>query len=209
MTITLYAEPTFVSPYVFSCFVTLTEKGVPFELSTLDSSKGDTRGADYLSRTITGRVPSLVHDTFAMAESSAIVEYLDEAFPMPPVLPKDLHARARCRQLMSWLRSDDTAPVREERPASSMFYVPEKKQLSTKAKAAAEKLAQVAQRLLSNGSAANLFGGWSIADAELAFMLHRLILNDDPLPAAVRAWAESQWTRPSVKAWVDMARPTM
>lgn len=209
MAITLYGEPNFVSPYVFSCFVTLTEKGVPFELRMLDSSKGETRSDDYLARTVTGRVPSLVHDEFAMAESSAIVEYLDEAFPERPVFPKDRHARARCRQLMSWLRSDDTAPIREERPTTSMFYVPAKKQLSPKAKTAAEKLARVAERLLPGGSAANLFGEWSIADAELAFMLERLILNDDPLPAPVRAWAEAQWKRPSVASWVDKDRPTM
>jgi glutathione S-transferase len=63
-----------------------------------------------------------VHDGFGLAESSAMVEYLDEVFPSPPVLPPSAKERARCRQIMSWLRSDETAPIREERATSTMFF---------------------------------------------------------------------------------------
>src|SRR5262245_20845499 len=107
MAIILNIEPRWISPYVFACWVTLTEKALPFEVRFLDSARNETKAKDYLASTVTGRVPSLVHDGFGVAESSAIIEYLDEAFPQVPVLPSSPRDRARCRQLMSWLRSDE------------------------------------------------------------------------------------------------------
>lgn len=202
----LNVEPSWVSPYVFSCFVTLREKSLAFDTRALDSSRDETRTDEHLGRTITGRVPSLQHDDFAMAESSAIVEYLDETFPDPPVLPRETRARARCRQLMSWLRSDDTAALREERPTLTMFFAPAEEPLGPSAAAAARKLCEVAERV-GAAPGKHLFGAWSIADAELAFMLHRLICSGDAVPEAVRAWAKEQWARPSVRAFVERERP--
>lgn len=201
----LNIEPAWISPYVFACFVTLTEKRLPFEVRALDAASGETRSPEYLASTITGRVPSLVDDGFAVAESTAIVEYLEERFPDPPVFPRDPQARARCRQLMSWLRSDETIPIRTERPTVTMFHERARKPLSPEADVAVKKLEEVAQRLIQPGQP-HLFGQWSIADADLAFMLHRLILNGDAVHAAVRAWAEAAWQRPSIRAFVDRER---
>lgn len=202
--VVLYGEPRFISPYVYSCFVTLTEKGVAFETVTLDSTTGDTRRPLYVERTVTGRVPSLSHGEFSLAESSAIVEYLEEAFPEPRVLPSNLEARARCRQLMSWLRSDDTAIIREERPSSVIFYTPKIAPLTERASHAVQKLVVVSERLL--GGRQQLFDTWSIADAELAFMLMRLLAVHEAIPDSLRAYAEAQWSRPSVQAYVTHSR---
>jgi glutathione S-transferase len=206
MAIVLHIEPSWISPYVFACFVTLREKGIPFEVSALDAAKDETRTNTYLTQTITGRVPALVHDGFGLAESSAIIEYLEDAFPDPPVLPRNVRDRARCRQLMSWMRSDETAPIREERSTYTMFFTRADKPLSPAAGAAAKKLGDVAARLIHAGKP-NLFDAWCIADAELAFLLHRLILNADPVPEHVKAWAAAQWQRPTVRAFVDRERP--
>ncbi|HEY8075421.1 MAG TPA: glutathione transferase [Labilithrix sp.] len=205
MSVVLNVEPQWISPYVFACFVTLKEKGIAFETSELDASKAQTREGGYLAQTITGRVPSLVHDGFAIAESSAIIEYLDEAFPAPHVMPRDVRERARCRQLMSWMRSDETAPIRAERPTSTMFFARAERPLSADAAAAAKKLGDVASRLVRPGRD-HIFDAWCIADSELAFLLHRLVRNGDPLPEPVRAWAAAQWKRPSVRAFVERER---
>lgn len=211
MAITLYVEPSYVSPYVFACFVTLREKGLAFDTRELDSSKGETRTDDYLARTLTGRVPSLVHDDFALAESSAIVEYLEEAFPEPSVLPRGRRDRARARQLMSWMRSDETAPIRVERPSTTIFYarppVGDSAHLSRDARRAAERLFAVASRLLDGNDDA--LGAWSIVDAELAFLLMRLVAGGDEVPAALRAYAERQWRRPSIQAYATHERPQL
>jgi glutathione S-transferase len=206
MTITLYVEPSFVSPYVCSCVVTLTEKKLAFNVRVLDAAKGETRTPEYLARTVTGRVPALDHDGFALGESTAVVEYLEEVFPETPVLPKAVPQRARCRQLMSWLRSDDTEAIREERPATSIFYAPTKTPLSERARTAAAKLVSVSDRLIQKHQP-HLFDEWCIADADLAFMLHRLIANGDDVPEHVALWATEQWKRPSVAAFVNVKRP--
>jgi glutathione S-transferase len=206
MDLVLNVERLWVSPYVFTCFVVLTEKGIGFRAAELDSSQGETRSAAYLGRTLTGRVPSLEHGDFALAESSAIVEYLEQVFPDPPVLPREARERARCRQLMSWLRSSDTDALREARPSSSMFYEHLTAPLDGAAKASADKLVAVAERFLP-GKGEHLFGTWCIADSELAFMLHRLLLNQQPVPVRVREYAVAQWQRPSVQQFVQKKRP--
>jgi glutathione S-transferase len=87
-----------------------------------------------------------------------------------------------------------------------MFYAPSKVPLSDEARAAKDKLVRIAERLVPGGSA-SLFGAWSIADADLAFLLHRLILNGDDVPPRLRAFAAAQWARPSVRAFVERERP--
>ena len=208
MSLVLHVEPNWISPYVFACFVTLREKRLAFDAVLLDAGKNETRTSDYLATTVTGRVPTLVHDGFGLGESTAIVEYLDETFPAPSVLPKAPHDRARCRQLMSWIRSDETAALREERSTQTMFYAPTTTPLSAAAERAAKKLVEVTERVIRPG-APHVFEAWSIIDSELAFILHRLLKNGDPVPAAVKTWAEAQWQRPSVRAFVELPRPAL
>ncbi len=206
--IRLYGEPRWISPYVFSSFVALTEKNVPFEVVTVSLDDGENRRPEYRDRSVTAKVPSLEHRGFWLAESGAIAEYLEEIFPPPRytrLFPKEPRARARARQILHWIRSDLGA-LREERPTTTMFYARATKPLSPAAGADAEKLLHVASLLLPDG-ARSLFGDWTLADSELAFMLHRLLLNGHDVPPAIRAFAETQWARPSVRAFVGHARP--
>ena len=204
--LTLYRDAFWISPYVYSCWVALEEKQLGYDVVEVSLGAGAQREPGYADSTITGRVPALRHGDFMLAESSAIVEYLEDAFPgEPPMLPRDLRARARCRQLMSWMRSDDTAPIRAERSTTTMFYERAAAPLSDAARAAADKLYRVAGLVLPEG-AATLFDHFSIADAELAFLLQRLILNGDDVPDRLRAWADQVWQRPSVEAFVRLPR---
>jgi glutathione S-transferase len=204
----LYGDKFWVSPYVFSCFVTLMEKNVRFEVREL-SLDGDQRRPDYVQKTLTGRVPALELDGFTLAESLAIVEYLEERFRSPEhasVLPADSTSRARCRQVLSWLRSDATAPLRAERPTASMFYgQPPKAPLTDKARASAARVVDFAERLLAAGTL-TLFDRWSIADADLALTLQRLALHGDEIPVRLKNYAAAQWKRPSIAAWVTRDR---
>lgn len=208
MSLLLHVEPLWVSPYVFAVYVTLREKKLEFDSVALDYNKEETLSAPYLAKTITGRVPTLVHVGFALGESTAIIEYLEETFPEPSVLPASKADRARCRQLMSWLRSDDTAPLRAERSTHTMFYERNTTPLTEAGARSAKKLVEVAGRVIRPGMP-NLFDAWSIVDSELAFALHRLIANGDPVPSALSAWAEAQFQRPTVRAFLDIARPKL
>jgi glutathione S-transferase len=66
-----------------SAYVALTEKQLPFEVRPIDLEAGEQRMQPYQARALTSRVPALTHEDFHLTESSAIAEYLDEAFPAP------------------------------------------------------------------------------------------------------------------------------
>ena len=205
---TLYGETLWISPYVFSSYVALREKNVAFDVVEISLVDGAQLHPEYRDASLTARVPCIDYDGFRLAESSAIAEYLDEVLPAPGyqrLLPEDVRDRSRARQLMAWMRSD-LAALRDERSTVTMFYPFRLAPLSAAAQRDADKLIRVAEHTVPAEGAA-LFGKWSLVDSELAFMLHRLILNADEVPARVRAYAESQWRRPSVQSFVEHPRP--
>jgi len=205
--LTLFGERKLDSPFVFTAFVAVKEKGVPFELQLLDLASGEQRAPDFARRSFTRRVPTLEDGSFALSESLAIVEYLEETLP-PPVharlLPADVQSRARARQVLGWLRTD-LAALRRARPSDTIFFEPVKTPLAVDAQKDADKLVLVAGELV--GARASLFEEWSIADADLAFALMRLHANGDPLPQNLVGYVETQWRRPSVAAWATLERP--
>ncbi|MDO8252064.1 MAG: glutathione transferase [Rhodoferax sp.] len=203
----LYVDAQFTSPYAMSAFVSLLEKGLTFETATLDLAAKANHEAGFAATSLTRRVPTLVHDGFPLSESSAISEYLDEVFPGAPLYPAEPQSRARARQVQAWLRSD-LMPIRQERSTEVVFYGAIQPPLSSGARASAEKLFSAAQSLLST-DAENLFGQWCIADVDLAVMLNRLVLNGDPVPENLAAYARRQWLRPSVQVWVNQMRPPL
>ena len=203
----LYVDHMYTSPYALSVFVTLREKGLAFDTITLDLDAAQQHAADFARLSLTQRVPTLVEGDFALSESSAITEYLEQAYPQTPVYPADPKQRARARQVQAWLRSD-LLPIRQERSTMVVFYGQKMPPLSPDAEAAAAKLISAAHTLLA-GNSPYLFGEWSIADVDLAVMLNRLILNGDSVPAALVEYAQRQWQRPSVQAWVQQQRPAL
>ena len=203
----LYVDSLFTSPYAMSVFVALREKGLAFETLTLDLDARQNQAADFAQRSLTQRVPTLVDGDFALSESSAITEYLDQAYPETSVYPADVQQRARARQVQAWLRSD-LLPIRQERSTLVVFCGQKRPPLSADAQAAATKLISAAQALLADNRE-YLCGQWSIADVDLAVMLNRLILNGDAVPAQLVAYAQRQWQRPSVREWVELRRPAL
>jgi glutathione S-transferase len=201
----LYVDHLYTSPYAMSVFVTLREKGLAFDTVTLDLDAAQQHAADFAQLSLTQRVPTLLEGDFALSESSAITEYLEQAYPEVPVYPADPKQRARARQVQAWLRSD-LLPIRQERSTMVVFYGQKMPALSPVAQVAATKLISAAQALLA-GNPPYLFGEWCIADVDLAVMLNRLILNGDSVPAELVAYARRQWQRPSVQAWVQQRRP--
>jgi glutathione S-transferase len=105
--------------------------------------------------------------------------------------------------VMSWIRSDDTMPLRDQRPTHTMFYDRATTPLTDKAKRTADKLFAIVEHFVSGDS---LFDSWCIADSDLAFMIHRLLRNGDNVPDRVRVYAEHQWKRASVHEFVTRER---
>jgi glutathione S-transferase len=201
--ITLSVDSNFMSPYALAAYVALTEKELPFEVLRVDLGVKEHHERGFRDRSLTARVPMLVHRGFALTESSAITEYLDEVFPAPlhrPLYPRNPERRARARQVQAWIRSD-LMPIRVERSTSVIFVAPNPQPLSAEARAAADKLLHATSAWLSHGGE-NLFGEWCIADTDLGVMLNRLVMNGDEVPPAIAVYAKRQWARPSVQSWV-------
>lgn len=201
--LTLYVDAQFLSPYALSAYVALEEKGLDFDVRQVDLDQGDQRTAPFLHRSPIGKVPVLAHLDFYLSESSAIAEYLEQAFPPPDyaaLYPADARPRAQARQVQAWLRSDLHA-LRRERPTEVVFDGVRPAALSDAGHCDAARLIRVAGALLAHGQP-YLFGAWTLADLDLAMMINRLAVPGDSIPEELRAYAQAQWNHPAVRRWL-------
>jgi glutathione S-transferase len=84
-------------PYCARVRIALAEKGIEYETVEVDL---DDRPAWIYEKNPLGRVPVLEEDTFLLAESAVIDEYLDDRYPEPPLWPADPADRALGRMLV-------------------------------------------------------------------------------------------------------------
>ncbi|HXZ68823.1 MAG TPA: glutathione S-transferase family protein [Alphaproteobacteria bacterium] len=82
--------------------LTLKEKGVEFKSHYLDLLNFDQHSPEYLKINPNGTIPAMVHDDLMLYESTAIMEYVDEAFPGPKLSPDEPEARWRMRWWMKF-----------------------------------------------------------------------------------------------------------
>ena len=87
------------SPFAWKVWLALEYKNIPYELRVLSFDKGDTRTPAFKALNPRGQVPAIKDGHFALWESAAIVEYLEEKKPDPTLLPGDAMKRARARRI--------------------------------------------------------------------------------------------------------------
>ncbi|TNV75651.1 hypothetical protein FGO68_gene966 [Halteria grandinella] len=83
----------------------LSLKNVDYEYRGIDLFKEEHKNDSYKLLNPMGRVPTLIIDGVALAESVAIMEYLDETYKYRPLLPSDPLKRASTRQLVEIINS--------------------------------------------------------------------------------------------------------
>jgi maleylacetoacetate isomerase len=89
----------FRSSAAYRVRIALNLKGVTHEAVPIDLRPGAHRQPDYLARNPQGLVPALEDGGTVIAQSLAIIEYLEEIHPRPPLLPRTPVDRARVRSL--------------------------------------------------------------------------------------------------------------
>ena len=95
------------SQAAFRVRIALRLKGIAMEKVTLDLLKGEQFAASYQALNPEGVVPTLIDGTGEpLVQSLAILEYLDEKHPEPPLLPTDLRARAHARAIAQMVAMD-------------------------------------------------------------------------------------------------------
>ncbi|MCA1854987.1 maleylacetoacetate isomerase [Massilia oculi] len=98
----------FRSSAAYRVRIALNLKGLDYEAVPVHLLRdgGQQLGADYLAVNPSGLVPALQDDGLVLSQSMAILEYLDEVYPVAPLLPKDALGRARVRELAQIVACD-------------------------------------------------------------------------------------------------------
>jgi maleylpyruvate isomerase len=101
----LYGYP--LSSASYRVRIALALKGLDVTTVNKELRRGEHRQADFLQLNSQGFVPALsLDDGQVLTQSMAIIEYLEESYPQPPLLPEAPAARARVRALCQLIACD-------------------------------------------------------------------------------------------------------
>jgi glutathione S-transferase len=186
--ITLFDAPR--CPYCARVRIVLAEKEIPFEVVEIDLS--DRPGWLY-EKNPAGRVPVLEEDGRPLPESVVIMEFLEERYPFPPLLPADPADRALAR--LRIFRDDDL---------TDPYYA-----FRRGAEGAEAELHEALGKLDASLAERPFLGGAAYGLADIAYVPWLLRARDmlgvelEPFPA-LGAWLARLEERPAVAAEVDI-----
>jgi glutathione S-transferase len=165
-------------PYCARVRIVLAEKQIPYEPVEIDLRD---RPAWIYEKNPSGRVPVLEEDTLVVPESEVIMEYLDERFPEPALLPADPAARA----LERWRVARFDADLGDD------YYAYRRGETN----ALADRLAALPVVELGWGFAAIAYLPWVLRARDMLGL---------ELPPHVAAWVDECSERPSVRAELEL-----
>ena len=188
-TMTLYSDPN--DPYSHQVRIVLAEKGVGVEIIEVDP---DNIPEMIYELNPYGTLPTLVDRDLVLYDSSVIMEYLDERFPHPPLLPVYPVARAECRRMIYRINRDWYSKM-------EAIYKNNVKGAETARKDIKETLVSIAPVFASK--AYFLSEDFTLVDCWLAPLLWRLPELQVELPEAAKAihkYAARVFNRESFKS---------
>ena len=184
------------SPFAWKVWLALEHKGIAYTPKRLSFDKDETRSPEFLKINPRGKVPTILDDAFALYESNAINEYLEEKYPQNPLLPKDAKGRAIVRRLVG--EADDGLYKASSDLMDKVLYV---SPAERDAKAIAEAKAKLREELnhWQNYLKGDFFSGaLSLADFAIYPYMRMPVrveervpgqgLKRQDLPANVAAW---------------------
>src|SRR5437762_2553031 len=204
----LYEHP--LSPYAQKVKIALAEKGVPFEAEIPPLAGGDLGQFRALNPRL--EVPTLIDDDTAVFDSTVILEYIEDRWPTPPLLPKTPAERARVRML------EDVCDTYYEAINWACFEINVFKRaeggLAERLLGrAAEQTASVHTWLEQQLGSRTFFNGDAFGWGDLSVVPHvqasALVGHAPPDGSRLAAWLDRVRTRPSVAAVVEAAAASM
>jgi glutathione S-transferase len=191
----LYHHP--LSTYSRRVRMALLEKHIDADLHTVDMPSREHRGPAYLALNPYGRVPTLDHDGFILYESTAILTYLEDLYPDPPLLPADARGRALVSMHMK------LCDLQMARPTGTIIFpkrfLPRERWDETamaQAKREIEKHLGIVEMQLQNADYL-VAGRFTLADICYVPFVEFLPLMEIHPPPAVGAWVKRLLERPS------------
>jgi len=186
-------------PFCIKVKVALGEKDLEYETVLVDLAKGEQRTPEFLKLNPYGKVPVLIDDDVVVYDSTIINEYLDEEYPVPPLLPEDSAGRARARQLEDYC---DNSFLPSAGLVLAELAKPEAERDQERLKRYQSEVQRGLARLesfLTSGE--YLVGSFSLADIAFVprvLMLPKLEVELDPRLRHVQAWIQRLRERPSI-----------
>ena len=180
--------------------VVLAEKGIAVEITDVDSNE---KPEDLLDLNPYNSVPTLVDRELVLYDPRAIMEYLDERFPHPPLMPVDPVSRARTRLALYRIEQDwySLVPALESKGEKTSSKA--RKQLRDSLTSSAEVFAAKPFFLSDE---------FSLVDASVIPILWRLMRYRIELPRQAKPvldYAERMFARESVQASLSEAEREM
>ncbi|KAL1222722.1 Glutathione S-transferase Z1 [Cardamine amara subsp. amara] len=172
--------------------IALALKGLEYEYIPVNFLKGDQFNPDYLTINPMGTVPALVDGDIVISDSFAIIMYLDEKYPEPPLLPRDLHKRAINYQAMSIVLSG----IQPHQNLAVIRYIEEKinsEEKTSWVNNAITKGFTALEKLLASSAGKHATGDEIyLADLFLAPQIHgainRFQINMEPYPTLAKCY---------------------
>ena len=196
-----------VSPFVRKLLGYLGEKAIEFELKGVGIGDPD---PGFRAASPLGKMPAMDDDGFTLADSSAIIHYLEAKYPDPVMIPTDPRARGR---VIWWDEFGDTVfaacsgKLFFNRIVAPKFLGREG-DLAAAAQAEAEELPKLLAYLESAIPASGFLVGdqMTLADLAVASPLMNLRHCGSGVDAAaypkIAAWSEAILSRPSMAPWI-------
>ncbi len=186
-----------LSPFVQKVKIALREKGIPFERR--DAFAGEHR-QDFERLSARREVPILVDGDITIYDSTIILDYIDERWPDPPLVPSDPGERARHRMLEELCDTELEAinfcigevlsfPVGDEAAEQTVLET---------GRAEIKQLHAALAGILGDGE---FFGGAAISRADISVLPHlntARVMKNGPDSAALNAWLDRMNGRPCV-----------
>jgi glutathione S-transferase len=113
------------SPYAWRVWLALEHKGAAYELRQVSFDAGDLKAPEFRLLNPRQRVPAIVDDGFALYESAAIVDYLEERFPGRSLFSPDMRRRAIERRMIRETDQYFAEPM--ERLVDQLLFTPKER----------------------------------------------------------------------------------